>query len=76
MSDVVSSFSFKYPSINEPMESNGLMVDDDGDFIVQRKSDKPWKEGVITIGMYVNTSLKNNASNFVLQNIVKENKNC
>ena len=57
MLDVVSSFSFNYPSSNESVGSNSLLVDEDGDFIVPRKGEKPWKEGVITIGTYENEIL-------------------
>ncbi|KAJ9575930.1 hypothetical protein L9F63_007242 [Diploptera punctata] len=55
--NVLSSFSFKYPTSNEFTESNSLTVDEDGDLIVPRKSDKPQKEGVIVIEHSFSTTL-------------------
>jgi len=51
--DVVSRFPFKYPLSIESSESGtkcGVIVDEDGDLILCRKSDVIQKEGIIAIG--------------------------
>ncbi|PSN48538.1 hypothetical protein C0J52_05920 [Blattella germanica] len=47
--NVVTKFSFTCPFNNEHVESNGFLIDEDGDLIVKRKENKLQKEEIILL---------------------------